>query len=116
MTENHPLNFESGQKGSYYIIRLLDEDPGQRGDLSELVDLVQANIEEGKRNIAVVFSKSTLLYTRSIAALVRCYAMLDDVEGKLIVVAQNPHLAHAIQIAGIDTIIKTFSSEDEIPV
>jgi hypothetical protein len=115
MTESHPLNIETGQKGSYHIIRLMDEDPGKRGDLSELIELIESYIKQDKKDIAVVFSKSTLLYTRSIAALVRCYAMLDDVEGKLIVIAQNPHLSHAIQIAGIDTIIKTYSSEDQIP-
>ena len=63
----------------------------------------------------MVFTRSALLYTRAIAALVRCYSLLDGAGGTLVVVAPNPQLFRAIAVAGIDTIIKTYGSEEEIP-
>jgi hypothetical protein len=115
MTEKRPLNVEFGTKGPYCIIRLLDDDPGSRGDLSELIELVEQSVRDGKHRIAVAFTKSTLLYTRSIAALVRCYAILDDVQGSFSIVAPNRHLLHSIQVAGIDTIIKSYAAEEDLP-
>jgi hypothetical protein len=115
MIDKQPLAVEYARIGPYYVIRLLDDDPGSRGDLSELIELVGKSILEGNKTIAVSFTRSALLFTRSISALVRCYAMLDDAGGSFAVVAPNPHLMHAIQVSGIDTIIKTVGSEDALP-
>jgi hypothetical protein len=115
MTEKRPLTVQFDTKGPYHIIRLLDDDPGSRGDLTELIELVEKSVADGKHRIAVVFTKSTLLYTRSIAALVRCYALLDDVKGSFSIVAPNRHLLHSIQVAGIDTIIKAYACEEDLP-
>jgi anti-anti-sigma factor len=115
MTDFEPLKMETSSKGRYHIIRILDEDVGQRGDLSDLIEAIRICLAGDIKDIAVVFSASTLLYSRSIAALVRCYAMIDDVDGTIVLVAPNPHLRRAIEIAGINTIIKTVASEQEIP-
>jgi hypothetical protein len=115
MTDKRPLAAQFEQKGPYQVIRLLDDDPGSRGDLSELISMIEQCIRDGRLTVAVVFTRSALLYTRSIAALVRCYALLDDAHGAFSVVAPNPHLLRSIQVAGIDTIIKTYAAEADLP-
>lgn len=112
--DQHGLNVETLWKSGYYVVRVLDDNPGERGDLAELLSIVRQAISNGNKNIAVVFARSAFLYTRSIAALIRCYAMIDDAGGVFAVVAPNPHLMHAIELAGIHTVIKTFISEDQL--
>ena len=113
-TNRKRLQVETLRKGGYFVVRVLDDDPGERGDLTELLSIVRRAINGGDENVAVVFTRSAYLYTRSIAALIRCYAMIDDAGGVFAVVAPNPHLMHAIELAGIHTVVKTFTSEEQL--
>ena len=115
MADRRPLTVQFDTRGPYDLIRVLDDDPGSRGDLSELIEIVRQSVDSGKRRVAVVFTKSALLYTRSISALVRCYALLDDARGSFSIVAPNPHLLNSIRVAGIDSIIRSYAAEEDLP-
>jgi len=115
MDNTNELHVDTGRKGKYFVVRVRDEDPGNRGDLTGLIDIIRDCLENDIKTIAVSFTKSTRLYTRQIATLIRCYALVDDKGGSFAIIAPNPDLMHALDLAGIDTIINTFQAEEELP-
>jgi len=107
------MNVECDTRAGVRIIRVKNN-LGLHDDIHELKDLVSAASAEGVTGIAVSFTLSSYLSSRSISILVQCFEVLKDRGGRLSIIAPNDDIRRALNTIGIAGNVHVYESEADI--
>lgn len=107
------MNISTYKKGDYTVFRIL-EDVGLSTDLTELRKSIERELASGARNVAIAFTHSSYLYTRSIAVLIACSEMIKDSGGHLAIVEANKDILDILSVIDFDKMIRIVPAEEEL--
>ncbi len=101
-------------KGKYQVIKIKDV-LNLTSDIDSLEDIVTDLINENRIYIAIHFSDGSYLCSRSGATLIRCWELIKEHKGSLALLNVNQDIHDFLSIIDLDSLIKTFDSEDQLP-
>jgi anti-anti-sigma factor len=107
------MRIESTGRKDVLIFRIKD-DLTIDSDLSEIVSMVKAAVENGQYNIVLSFTQESYLCTRSIAVITQCRQMLEEKRGTLGIVATNGDIRDLLETIGISSLVRIYGKEDEV--
>ncbi|HMD69207.1 MAG TPA: STAS domain-containing protein [Chitinivibrionales bacterium] len=107
------MDIDSYKKGDYTVFRFR-EDVVLNSDLADLKKRIERHLAEGATNIAIAFTRSSYLYTRSIAMLIACLEMIKDAGGHLAIVEANNDILDILTVIDFDRMIRIVGSEEEL--
>jgi hypothetical protein len=101
------------KKNGYLVFRI-KEDVGLNSDLYDLKAVIEQHLVKGARSIAIAFTKSSYLYTKSIAVLIACSEMIKDAGGHLAIIEANRDILDILSVIDFDKMIKIFEKENDL--
>jgi len=104
---------ESYQKGGYQVLNI-KEDLTISSDVSELKMLISGYMSRKVLNIALLFTKDSYLYTKSISILVQCLELVREHGGSLAIINPNEDIQDIMNTLDFNRVIRVFPSEDDI--
>lgn len=107
------MQIEVYTHGIYRVLKISDR--LVISQLEELRNLIAGYVAQGESHIAVNFTDTSYLYSGAIAALVGCYKMLNDKKGELCILEPKPEMLDLLNQIGIDSLIKIYASENDLP-
>jgi anti-anti-sigma factor len=108
-----PMELDIYKKNGYLVFRL-KEDVGLNSDLAGLKAVIEHHLAKGARAIAIAFTQSSYLYTRSIAVLIACSEMIKDVGGHLAIIEANRDILDILSVIDFDKVIKIVAAENDL--
>ena len=85
-------------------------------DITELADIVNDLLKKNFVNIAIHFKSNSYLCSGSAAVIVRCWEYIKDKNGNIVMINVNLDILDFLAIIDLDSVIKTFSSEEELKI
>ncbi|HUI90647.1 MAG TPA: STAS domain-containing protein [Chitinivibrionales bacterium] len=107
------MKLEVYKKNGYLVIRL-KEDVGLNSDLTGLKSVIEQRLAQGARLIAIAFTPSSYLYTKSISVLIACSELIKDAGGRLAIVEANRDILDILSVIDFDKVIKIFADENDL--
>ena len=107
------MELEIYKKNGYLIFRL-KEDIGLSSDLTGLKAVIEQHLAKGARAIAIAFTPSSYLYTKSIAVLIACSEMIKDAGGHLAIIEANRDILDILSVIDFDKVIKIVAEENDL--
>jgi anti-anti-sigma factor len=107
------MRIEVYTHGIYRVLKISDK--LVISQLEELRILIAGYVAQGETHIAVNFTDASYLYSGAIAALVSCYKLLSDKNGELCILEPKPEMMELLNQIGIDSLIKIYASENNLP-
>jgi len=107
------MQIEIYRKGAFQVLRL-KEDIGLNTDMYDLKAVIEAQISQGIKHIAIAFSQESYLYTKSIAVLIACSELIKDVGGSLAIIEANRDIIDIFSVIDFDKLIKMYKTEEEL--
>ena len=107
------MEYETYQKGKYQVIKCNDV-LALSSNIDELDTIVDDFIEKNILKIAIHFKDGSYLFSRTGAALVRCWETLKDHNGELAFINVNQDIIDFLSIIDLDSVIKIYNSEEEL--
>jgi anti-anti-sigma factor len=107
------MDIDIYKKNGYLVFRL-KEDVGLSSDLTKLKAAIGQHLARGARSIAIAFTQSSYLYTKSISVLISCLEMIKDVGGHLAIIEANRDILDILSVIDFDKVIKIFASEADL--
>ena len=104
---------ESYQKNGYQVLSI-KEDMTISSDVSELKMLVNGYLNRKVLHIALLFTKDSYLYTKSISILVQCLEMIREHGGSLAIINPNEDILDIMNTLDFSRVIRIFPFEDDI--
>jgi anti-anti-sigma regulatory factor len=101
------------EKNGYHVFRF-KEDVGLGTDLAGLKAVIEKYLTRGTRSVAIAFTQSSYLYTKSISVLIACSEMIKDAGGHLAIIEANRDILDILSVIDFDKVIKIFASENEL--
>ena len=108
-----PLEIDVYKKNGYLVFRF-KEDVGLSSDLSGLKAVIEHHLAKGARSIAIAFTQSSYLYTKSIAVLIACSEMIKDAGGHLAIIEANRDILDILSVIDFDKVIKIVAAENDL--
>jgi anti-anti-sigma factor len=107
------LEIDIYEKNGYHIFRF-KEDIGLGTDLAGLKAIIEKYLDQGTRSVAIAFTQSSYLYTKSIAVLIACSEMIKDAGGQLAIIEANSDIMDILSVIDFDKVIKIFATENDL--
>jgi anti-anti-sigma factor len=107
------MNIDVYKKGAYLVFRI-QEDVGLSTELSDLRKRIEQELSAGARDVAIAFTQSSYLYTKSIAVLIACSEMIKDAGGHLAIVEANKDILDILSVIDFDKMIRIYGAEQEL--
>ena len=107
------MKFDIYKKNGHLVIRL-KEDVGLNSDLNALKAVIEQHLTTGARSIAIAFTQSSYLYTKSISVLIACSEMIKDAGGRLSIIEANRDIQDILSVIDFDKVIKIFAGENDL--
>jgi anti-anti-sigma regulatory factor len=101
------------EKNGYHIFRF-KEDIGLGTDLAGLKAVIEKYLDQGARSVAIAFTQSSYLYTKSIAVLIACSEMIKDAGGRLAIIEANSDIMDILSVIDFDKVIRIFNTENDL--
>ncbi len=97
-----------------YVVLKVQEDLGADSNLSELRDAVSRYAAGGIKKIALHFTERTNFFSSTLSVLVQCLGTLKEQDGELSIIAPTESIMDTLRLTRLDSLIKTYESEEEI--
>jgi anti-anti-sigma factor len=107
------MKIEAYHKNGFLILKVLN-DLSMHSSLAELREEIKEYLEKGERKIGLSFTPGSYLNSQLAADLVLCYQLISDEGGEMIFIQPNPEILRVLTTIGFTTLVKVYSSEEEI--
>lgn len=101
-------------KKDKYIVITLSDSINIISELTELKEIIEEQLKEGNKYIAVKFLNADYLYSGAISVLVSAYKVITDENGELCIIESNDKIMNLLDQMCITNIIPVHSSASEL--
>lgn len=107
------MDIEALDKNGYRLLRI-NEDLKQDTDLKKLKSLINDHFDDSVKNLALSFTEASYFYSRTIAIITQFLGYIKERDGLFAIIHPNTHMLEMIKLVGLDKLITTCTSEDEL--
>jgi anti-anti-sigma factor len=101
------------EKDEHFIIKVL-EDLTLYSKFDLLTEIISKALKDGKKTVALSFTRKSYLNTKLIATLVQYWKLAQDKGATFGLISPNKDILDALRTIGLADMISIYSSEEEI--
>ncbi len=109
------MEMESLRKGTCQLIRV-KQDTFDDAQLEQIGESIGKYLEEGARDVALVFEPTSYPYSKVISYLIQFRAMIEAKAGTLTIVQPNEDFQYVLETMSLGDMVRIVSSEERLPV
>ena len=105
---------ESTYKNGYQIYSI-KEDLHFDSDLTQVIELIEQNLQDGVTKIALSFTPDSHFSSISISALLQCIEIVNNNGGNLAIIHQSKKDFELLEKLSLVCLMRIYTSEDDLP-